>query len=303
VIVADPAVLLEGSAKALLYASLLVAIGASAVRWLLLRRVLAELGADRVSLVEESVARIARVAASLALAASGLRVWTHTVAVFGFHDAQSWDNLRLIALHSRWGQSWQMQAIAALVLTVACAATVWRRRFWPVATLSTVGFTATIPLLGHASGVAVRMIVHVLHILAAGAWLGTLAVVLLIRVAPAIPGTTEPPLTARRTRLLILRRFSPIALPSAATVIGAGLAASWFYVGALANVWSTAYGRLLVLKACLVAGISVCGYINWRRLRKLHEESAPSAWILVLEATLAAAVVSVTGYLTEIAHP
>jgi putative copper resistance protein D len=291
--VPDPAVVLEGSAKALLYASLLVAIGASAVRWLLLQRVLAELGAVQVSSIEQSAARTARMAASLALAASGLRVWTHTVSAFGFQGAALWDNLRLIAFHSRWGRNWQVQAIAALVFTVACAATVWRRSFWPLATLSTVGFTATIPLLGHASGDTARMAVHVLHILAAGAWLGTLAVVLLMPIAPANPST----------RLLILRRFSPIALPGAATVIAAGLVASWFYVGALSNLGSTAYGRLLVLKTSLVAGIAVCGYVNWRRLHKLHEDSAPSASILVLETTLAAAVVIVTGYLTEIAHP
>ncbi|MGA3236309.1 MAG: CopD family protein [Bryobacteraceae bacterium] len=299
----DPAVVLEASAKALLYASLLVGIGASAARWLLLRRAIAELGADLVPAIEQSVARIALGAASLALAACGLRVWTHTVAAFGFDGARSWDTLRLIALHSRWGQSWGIQFIAALVFMAACAATVWRRTFWPLATLSVVGFTATIPLLGHASGDTARMAVHALHILAAGVWLGTLSAVLLISVPPASFGPMGTPLTSRRMRLLILRRFSPIALPSAATVVAAGLVASWFYVGAVSNLWTTAYGRLLVLKAGLVVGISACGYVNWRHVRKLHEKSASSASIVVLEATLAAAVAIVTGYLTEIGHP
>jgi copper transport protein len=216
------------------------------------------------------------------------------VAAFGFDGAGSWDALRLIAFHSRWGQSWGIQFIAALVFVGACAATVWRRTFWPVATLCTVGFTGTIPLLGHASGDAARMAVHASHILAAGVWLGTLAAVLLISVPPAIP--------AWRMRLLILRRFSPVALPSAAVVVAAGLIASWFYVGALSNLWTTAYGRLLALKAGLVAGVSACGYVNWRRLRRPPEESVAS-WIVVLEAVLAAAVVIVTGYLTEIGHP
>jgi len=301
--VQDPAVVLESSAKALLYASLLIAIGASTARWLLLRRVIAELGAGLVLAIEQSIARIALRAASLALAASGLRVWTHTVAVFGFYGARSWDTLRLIALHSRWGQSWRAQFIAALVFMLACAATVWRRTFWPWATLSAVGFTATIPLLGHATGDTGRMAVHALHILAAGVWLGTLAAVLLISVPPASLAPMGMPLTARRIRLLILRRFSPIALPGAATVVAAGLVASWFYVGVFSNLWTTAYGRVLVLKAGLVAGISVCGYVNWRRLRKLHEESASLALIVALEAALAAAVVIVTGYLTEIGHP
>jgi len=298
--VPDPGVVLESSAKAVLYASLLVAIGANAARWLLLRRVKAELGAGCVLAIEQSAARIALGAAFLALAASGLRVWTHTVAAFGFDGSQSWDTLRLIALHSRWGQSWRPQFIAALVFVAAGAGTVWRRTFWPLATLAVVGFTATIPLLGHASGDPAHVAVHALHILAGGVWLGTLAAVLLIPVPLANPGH---PLTAWRMRLLILRRFSPIALPSAVTVVAAGLVASWFYVGAVSNLWTTAYGRLLVLKGGLVGAISVCGYVNWRRLRKRHEESPSAALIVVLEAALAAAVVIVTGYLTEIGHP
>jgi putative copper resistance protein D len=283
-------VVLEGSAKALLYAALLIAIGTNAARWLLLPRVISELGADGVGAIEQSVARIALAAASLAFAACCLRVWTHTVAAFGFEGARSWDTIRLIALHSRWGKNWETQVIAAIVLLAACAATVWRRTFWPVATFAAAGFTGTMPLLGHASGDALRMAVHEVHILAAGIWLGTLATVLLI------------PVHQGRLRWLLLRRFWPIALPGAAAVVAAGLAASWFYVGAVSNLWTTAYGRLLAVKAALVAGISVCGYVNWRRLRKARQESVSSA-IVVLEAALAAAVVIITGYLTEIGHP
>lgn len=299
----DPGIVFEGTLKAILYASLLVAIGASAARWLLLPRVTAEFGAEGVAAMEHSVARVACAASSLALAACVLRVWTHTVAAFGFAGAQSWDTLVLIALHSRWGQGWKPEVIAALIFASAGAATVWRRTFWPLATLAAVVFTATMPLLGHASGDVARMAVHTIHILAGGVWLGTLAVILLIPIRPATLDRTGMPFTARRIRLLILRRFSPIALPGALAVVGAGLIAAWSYTGAVSNLWTTVYGRLLVLKSALVAAILVCGYINWQRLRKLREKNAPSAMIIVLETALAAAVVIVTGYLTEIGHP
>jgi hypothetical protein len=105
--VLDPAVVLEAGAKALLYASLLIVIGASATRWLLLPRVIAELGADIVAAIERSVARLALLAAIGAVAASGLRVWTHTVSAFGFDGARSWDTIKVIALQSRWGHGWQ----------------------------------------------------------------------------------------------------------------------------------------------------------------------------------------------------
>lgn len=287
----DPALVLEASVKAVLYASLLAAIGASTVRWLLLRRVMAELGASRAVIIEQSVARVALAAALFALAAAGVRVWTHTVSAFGFDGAGSWDTLKLIALHSRWAQGWKPQVIAAVMLTTASVATVWRRTFWPLSTIAAVVFTATMPLLGHAAGDAAHMAVDIFHILGAGVWLGTLAVVVLI------------PVPAKRIRLLILRHFSPVALSGAATAIAAGLVAAWLYVGAYSNLWTTAYGRILVLKSGLVAAISICGYVNWRRLRRLHRDSEPSASIVVLEAALTAAVVIVTGYLTETGHP
>ena len=299
----DPALVLEGSAKALLYASLLVAIGASALRWLLLPRVIAELGTDSVPAIEQSVARISLAAASLASAASGLRLWTHTVAAFGFSGAQSWDTLKLIALDSRWGHGWKIQLVAALFLTAASAASAWRRTFWPLATFAAVGFTATIPLLGHASGNALRMAIHALHILAAGAWVGTLVAVLLIPTPRVSLDGSGKSLAGWRIHLLILRRFSSLALTSAATLLAAGLAASCFYIGAISNLWTTAYGRLLVVKVGLVGAVSVCGYVNWRRLCNVHEESASWASIVILEAALAVAVVIVTGFLTEIGHP
>jgi putative copper export protein len=301
--VPDPAVLLEAGAKALMYTSLLIAIGAIALRWLLLPRAAKELGPDRILAIELSIARLAPGAASAALAACILRVWTHTVSAFGLADAASWDNLRLIALESRWGQSWKLQTAAALILVVASAAIVWRREAWPLATLAVLLFTATIPLLGHAAGDAFRVVLHTVHILAGGFWLGTLAVVLLMRIPAAGPDSIEPRLTARRVRMIILRRFSTLALPSAAAAAAAGIVAAYLYVGTFSNLWATAYGRVLLVKVALVGGISIVGYVNWQRLRRLRVEDEPSVTIIILEAALAAAVVLVTSILTEIAHP
>jgi putative copper export protein len=147
------------------------------------------------------------------------------------------------------------------------------------------------------------MVLHTVHILAGGFWLGTLAVVLLIRLPQSSLASIEPSLTPRRIRLLILRRFSPIALSGSLIAVVAGLLAAWLYVGAFANLWMTAYGRVLVLKVGLVGAASICGYVNWRHLRRWRADSESSMSIMVLEATLAIAVVIVTGYLTEIGHP
>lgn len=299
----DPAVLLEAGAKALLYASLLVVIGASAARWLLLPRAVADIDAPTTVAVERSVARVALLAAVVLLGASALRVWTHTVSAFGFDGARSWESVELIAFRSRWGYGWKPQVIAALAVVLASVATVWRRAAWPLATVTAIALTATIPLLGHASGDVARMVLHAVHILAGGLWLGTLAVVLLIRLPPSSLVSIEPPRARQQVRLRLLRHFSLIALSGCGTAVVAGVAAAWLYVGALPNLWMTAYGRVLMVKVGLVGAASICGYVNWRRLRREQTGDGSSTSIIVLEATLAVAVVIVTGFLTEIGHP
>jgi putative copper export protein len=128
-------------------------------------------------------------------------------------------------------------------------------------------------------------------------------VVLLIRIPAASLASIEPRLTRRQVRLAILRRFSMLALPSAATALAAGIVAAYLYVGAFSNLWTTAYGRVLLVKVGLVSAISIAGYVNWQRLRRRQEIDEPSVAIIILETALAAAVVLVTGFLTEIAHP
>jgi len=299
--VPDPAVWLEAGAKALLYTSLLLLIGANGLRWLLLPRCEEGLGPVRIRQLEPSLARLALRAALCALGACALRVWTHTVSAFGFADA-NWDNLKLIALQSRWGQSWKLQAAAAVIAVIACAAAGRWRAAWLFETLAVLLFTATIPLLGHAAGDALRVGLHGVHILAAGIWLGSLAVTLLLRISNVERDSAARTAT-RHIRLTILRQFWPVALPSAATTAVAGLVAAYLYVGTLSNLWTTAYGRMLLLKVALVGAVAGCGFVNWRRLRRTIPNETGSLAIVLLEAFLAVAVVLVTALLTETGHP
>jgi putative copper export protein len=299
--VPDPAVWLEAGAKAVLYGSLLIAIGASALRWLLLPRCAPELGPCNEPLMR-SAARLALWAAIGALAACILRVWTHTVAAFGFGDA-GWDNLKLIAFQSRWGQAWKVETVGAAILLIACAITARRRAAWPFETLAVLFFTATIPLLGHAAGDLFHQTLHVVHILAAGVWLGTLAVALLVRVPDAERGLLGEQTSMRGVRAQILRRFSPVALSSAGTAVAAGLVASYLYIGSLSNLWATSYGRILLLKVAFVAGVGACGFANWRRLRRPLPHTMTDETVIVLEVVLAVGVILLTGLLTETGHP
>ena len=73
-------------------------------------------GAAARARVERLLGRIGLGAALVVLLATALRAWTHTVAAFGFADAQSWEAIRIIAFESRWGSGWVLQLAAATVL-------------------------------------------------------------------------------------------------------------------------------------------------------------------------------------------
>ena len=280
----------EAGPKAALYGALLLAIGASATRWLLLPRLAAEWSPAWVGEVEASLARLSRVSASFLLASLALRAWLHTVAVFGWRDSLAWDQIAVIILESRWGAGWRVQVAATICLLAATfIIRVHRSAGWVLTTACVLACALSIPLLGHAEGQPLRVALHAAHIVGAGMWLGTLACVLLVRGVP----------------IRALKHFAPIALAGASMAVAAGAIAAVQYVGSLGNLWETAYGRALVVKLTIFAAVLCCGYLNWRRwsASSLETGAERPVRLPILEVLLAAAIVLVTSVLTELAHP
>lgn len=294
------AVASEALPKAAFYISLAVIIGLVVARWMLGRA--AGTPAEAVG----SLSTLAVITAGALAFSSLMRLLGHTVAAFGPADALAWENITLIAIESRWGTSWQMQFLAAaLVLAAAIAIRFRGGRGWPFLTVAALIACAATPLLGHAAGSVWRGMLHGTHVLAGGAWLGTLIVIVLVdwmtrrdrRASLALPETGNlggPIATA------LVYQFSPVALTAAAVVFASGLLAAVVYLTAPADLLHTAYGRALTIKLTLVLAILVCGYANWQRARARQSPWMPQ---LRAEATLALLVLMVTSVLTELEHP
>jgi putative copper export protein len=290
---------LEASPKAVLYGALLLAIGACAARWLLQAHT-RDSSANRGQDFERRLSRVLVVAAAFVLVALVLRASTHSMAVFGLPDGLEWDRIQLVALQSTWGSGWRLQAMAASALVVS---TLWikvdRRIGWLAASLAVVVCCFTLPLLGHAAGSPWRLTLHAVHVLGAGVWLGTVAAVLIAHL-----------LQPSDVRELLLCHLSPVAFSGAATLVAAGLVVSWTYVGSVANLWTTPYGRLLMVKGALFCGVIACGFLNWRRFgagadngRATAPRTGEPVGAATIEVLLAAAVVIVTAIFTELEHP
>ena len=83
-------------------------------------------------------------------------------------------------------------------------------------------------------------------------------------------------------------------------VAATGTIAASMYVGTPANLITTAYGKTLLLKIGLFAGVLAYGWMNWRRVRTGEPVREPS---LRIEVAFATAVILITSVLTEIEHP
>ncbi len=292
-----PALFWEAAPKALLYAALLPALGALVARWALLPSLSDVLGAARTR-VERLLGQIGLVAALVALLATALRAWTHTVAAFGFSDAQSWEAIRIIAFESRWGSAWVFQLAAAVLLFLSYLVVRVSPRGWVLAAASGASMCVALPLLGHAAGSAGRMAIHTAHLLGAGLWVGTLAALWIVArlESSGRPGSNQEIPAA------LFRQFSTIALSGSALLLVAGLFASALYIESPSSLLTTPYGRALLAKTTLVAGIGGCGFINWRRFADSPGGPGALPSTVPLEVALALAVVLTTAVLTELEH-
>jgi putative copper export protein len=258
-----------------------------------------------------------------------IAIWAFklVVQVRGFRDpfVPLSEDVNFLLRETFWGTVWVAQG---LVLPALAAAFWWARGtgsgdddpratgragaaddfraspgWWLAGTLS-LALVATLALSSHAMGVESRRAVIVAvdgaHALAAGAWIGSLVVVLLAGRDPERAGGTDSFFTAQ------IRVFSPMAMVAVGALVGMGVILSWTHLTALSDLWTTGYGRVLLAKVTLAAVVLALGFLNWRRGLPRSETSEGE---LVLrrraswEVAAALGVLLLTAVLTHSAKP
>jgi putative copper export protein len=243
-------------------------------------------------LLAPGVARLARLVGLLGVLAIALRASAHAVAIDGLVGAVQLDTLRLVVVESRWGASWRWHAATAVAVALAS----WRvetSRHLGVYRLTLVAALVVAPFLGHGAGTLWRGALHSIHLAVTGAWLGTVIVLALV-------AGSGPSIVTSGALAAVIRRFSPWALGCAAVAGVSGVVLAWTYLGGLAALVESEYGRLLLAKLVLVAAIGACGFVNWQRVRA---GQAPRVGVIQAEAVFAVLAIGVTAWLTETEHP
>jgi copper transport protein len=191
----------------------------------------------------------------------------HLVAVSRFGDLLGWRSAALFALVAVAFVTWSAESSGP--------PTAGRRA--PLAAMGLLGLTALTLLStqGHASQAPLAPLsvaADAVHLAGAAVWVGGLPCLLavLLRVPRAMPDT------GRALASATLRRFSRIALWSVLVISVTGLARMAGELSAPDQLWSTGYGRDLMLKASLLAPILILARRNRRFVAALADGMTPS---------------------------
>ncbi len=161
---------------------------------------------------------------------------------------------------TRFGLVLEIAAGIALLGVVLAAIAVRVPALLPAAAVAAVALLPLPTLSGHALDPGQPFyapVADVLHVVAAAVWLGGL-------VALAAVLTFEGGSAAERAD----RRFSTIALAAVLVVAATGLVRALTELASVHQLWTTTYGRALLVKSGLFAVLIVLGYFNRQRLRR-----------------------------------
>ncbi len=208
-------------------------------------------------------ARPALVAAGGVLAVAALAVVP--VQTIGMSGGLGADDLRYVALETGLGLSALVRAGLAGAAAAWLAARPPGARTWSVAAALGLAAAATLAWSGHAGATpgalgAAHLAVDVTHLLAAALWLGALAPLLAWSLL-ARPGASSAALAEA------LHRFSGLGTMLVAALVASGLVNAAVLVGPAGapRLPQSAYGRWLLLKLALFAGMLALAALNrWR---------------------------------------
>jgi copper transport protein len=126
------------------------------------------------------------------------------------------------------------------------------------------------------------------HLASASVWLGGLLALVYV-----VPHATDD----GRLRGAAARRFSTAALIAVATLAATGLARALTELSAVSQVWSTSYGRALIVKTVLFLPLLGIGWLNRAFLIKEFARLRRSS---LVEVTVIAGIVIAVAVLTEL---
>lgn len=214
--------------------------------------------------------RLGQSVLALYLPAALIRLYAESASIHGQSRALAPSELGAM-LGTTWGLGWLAGIAGGMLILVG-----WRLRkhklpgSTSLAVAGAVAMALSPALSGHAATgdpVALSVGIDVLHVLAAGVWVGGLLILLLAGL-PVLLAGGEGEQGGHAAVAAIVHSFHPVALLCAPLVVVSGVASSWMRMGPPYLSLDTPYGRMLMLKVALFAGVALAGLYNSVRMRR-----------------------------------
>jgi putative copper resistance protein D len=295
-----------------LFFAMTVAVGTVTWRLVVAPTAHRSLGADGAAALADVARKVASMGLLSAFALVASWILRGVVQVMGFRDpfVPLSEDVSFLLFETFWGTVWMAQGVVVVLGVVAfqqARRTVWSGSVppsWAIAAALVVSVVATLAMSSHAMGVDAARALFVaadgVHALAAGAWIGSLAVIVTVGWPKAPTGVGAQVFASQ------LRGFSPIAIVCCSALVLMGVALAWTHVGTLSNLWETGYGRVLSAKVALAGLVFATGFRNWRRglpsSDTVDGASSVRKWAAA-EVSLAIGVLLLTAVLVHSAKP
>jgi copper transport protein len=257
--------------------TILIIIGAVAFRVLVLNTVHARTNLAANDAHDEAAVRAARLgrgAAFFLLLAVPVRALLQARSLDAGQDTGAL--MSVLIFDTVWGWGLLLQAAASLAALVAFARAVRRPDAgWALATVAALVLAFTPALSGHAAAVeplrGVAILSDAVHVLAASAWLGGLLALTVAGVPAALRGGAGKGMVADMVAV-----FSPLAMAFAGVAAGTGVLTALLHFDGFGQLWTTPYGRTLLVKLGVVLIVLGMGAYNWSKVRPRLAETGPA---------------------------
>lgn len=187
-----------------------------------------------------------------------------------------WEAIGMLLTGSATGTAWEARMVALIVAVIAALIAAGRTAPLGLVVLAAGIALATLAWTGHGAmdeGATgwVHLLADILHLLAAGAWVGALLGLTLLVVRPA----ARVDVAHLRLTHRALHGFGMVGTIVVGTIVVTGLVNGWLLVGAsnLPRLPTSLYGQLLLAKLALFGAMLGLASLNRFRLTPAFERS------------------------------
>ncbi len=217
--------------------------------------------------------------------------------------------MMLVIRDTHWGYGWAVGGAGVVIAAIGFSIARGTATGWGLATLGAIAMSVSESLTSHAASATryqpLAVATDFVHLAAAGAWLGGLAIVLVVGMPSRGSGNVSAA-DADAAGSRLVRSFHQSAVESVTLVLLSAIVSAWLRIGSWHDFAATPYGSMLFRKIVFVVIVLAIGAYHWRKAVVPEWDEATARRFRVstmIELVFAAVVLAFTALLVSSALP